>query len=72
MTPTKAKDPAEAVTSAEAELAAKRVELEEAVAVGDVERVLRIRMFTEVEGPRAVTTAASMITRRFTASWIPR
>jgi hypothetical protein len=53
----KAATPADAVRAAEDELAAKRQELESAVAAGDVERVLELRSFTEVKGPRAVAAA---------------
>lgn len=51
------KKPADPVAKAEHDLAAARQALEEAVASGDVERVLNLRVFTEVEGPRVVTAA---------------
>jgi dGTP triphosphohydrolase len=53
----KATTPADAVQEAERNLTAKRQELEAAVAAGDVDAVLRLRVFTEVEGPRALTVA---------------
>jgi len=51
------KTPADGVKAAEQELATKRSELEAAVAAGDVERVMTLRSFTVVNGPRAVTAA---------------
>jgi chromosome segregation ATPase len=48
---------ARAVSDAEQALAEKRLDLEAAVAAGDVERVMALRTFTEIEGPRFLTMA---------------